>query len=414
MTIRTPLTATCLALLGATPAFSDGHATDAGLTYGTRPAYLISQMDDSELKTKLESCLSQTPSRSMFSIGHRGAPLMFPEHTVQSNVAAAQMGAGILECDVTFTADHQLVCRHAQNDLHTTTNILVSDLAPKCTAGFTAATADAGATAECRTSDITLAEFQTLTPKMDGANGKATTAEDYQDGTASYRTDLYAANTDLLTHAGSIELFRSLGAKFTPELKSASVEMPHNGFSQADYAQKLVDEYKAAGVPASDVWLQSFDLSDIVYWIENEPEFGAQAVYLDDRYEAEDEDEGLIDPMDAATFKPTMRELADMGVRNIAPPLWLLVTLDDAGEIVPSVYAKEAKAAGLNMITWSMERSGPLGNGGGWYFQSVKDAITNDGATYELLDVLAQDVGVIGVFSDWPATVTYYANCMGL
>ncbi|KPP88624.1 MAG: hypothetical protein HLUCCA08_17710 [Rhodobacteraceae bacterium HLUCCA08] len=30
------------------------------------------------------------------------------------------------------------------------------------------------------------------------------------------------------------------------------------------------------------------------------------------------------------------------------------------------------------------------------------------------LDMLAQDVGVIGVFSDWPATTTFYANCMGL
>ena len=29
-----------------------------------------------------------------------------------------------------------------------------------------------------------------------------------------------------------------------------------------------------------------------------------------------------------------------------------------------------------------------------------------------LLDVLAKDVGVRGVFSDWAATVTYYANCM--
>jgi glycerophosphoryl diester phosphodiesterase len=32
-----------------------------------------------------------------------------------------------------------------------------------------------------------------------------------------------------------------------------------------------------------------------------------------------------------------------------------------------------------------------------------------------VLDVLAAtgppDVGVIGVFSDWPATVTFYANC---
>ena len=31
---------------------------------------------------------------------------------------------------------------------------------------------------------------------------------------------------------------------------------------------------------------------------------------------------------------------------------------------------------------------------------------------YEVVDVLAKDVGVIGIFSDWPATVTYYANCM--
>lgn len=30
------------------------------------------------------------------------------------------------------------------------------------------------------------------------------------------------------------------------------------------------------------------------------------------------------------------------------------------------------------------------------------------------LDVLARRVGILGIFSDWPATVTYYANCMNL
>jgi glycerophosphoryl diester phosphodiesterase len=30
-----------------------------------------------------------------------------------------------------------------------------------------------------------------------------------------------------------------------------------------------------------------------------------------------------------------------------------------------------------------------------------------------VLDVLAQQVGVRGVFSDWPANTTFYANCMG-
>jgi len=78
------------------------------------------------------------------------------------------MGAGILECDVTFTKDKELVCRHAQNDLHTTTNILATPLAAKCTTPFTPATFDtngemtAPANAECRASDVTLAEFRTL------------------------------------------------------------------------------------------------------------------------------------------------------------------------------------------------------------------------------------------------------------
>lgn len=37
----------------------------------------------------------------------------------------------------------------------------------------------------------------------------------------------------------------------TPELKAPSVEMPFNGMTQDDYAQKMIDEYKAADVPSS-------------------------------------------------------------------------------------------------------------------------------------------------------------------
>jgi glycerophosphoryl diester phosphodiesterase len=383
-----------------------------GVELGPRPLFLVDAMAPSPLKDALAACSANPSTRSTFSIGHRGAPLMFPEHTVESNRAAARMGAGILECDVTFTKDKELVCRHAQNDLHTSTNILATPLASTCITPFTPAAGETKAAAECRTSELTLAEFRTLAGKMDAADTAATTVEAYMAGTAPFRTDLYSPGT-LMTHAESIALFKSLGAKFTPELKAPSVEMPFDGFTQEMYAQKLVDEYKAAGIPASDVWLQSFNLSDIQYWIKAEPEFGAQAVYLDDRYEANDEDEGAIDPMDPATFKPTMAELHAMGVRYIAPPTWMLVTLEN-GKIVPSPYAVEAKAAGLNIITWTLERSGLLTGGGGFYFQSIKDATTNEGVVYELLDVLAQDVGVKGVFSDWPATVTYYANCKGL
>lgn len=401
----------CTLVLGITVNSADAQEY---LSYGPRPAYLIGKMAEGPLRDKLQSCMGQSPKRSLFSIGHRGAPLQFPEHTVQSNVAAAQMGAGILECDVTFTADLELVCRHAQNDLHTTTNIVATPLGEKCTKPFAPAAGETPASAECRTSDLTLDEFRSLRPKMDAANNQALNPEEFLGGTARFRTDLYVDDAQLMTHAESIVLFRDLGAKFTPELKSPSVEMPFNDFTQADYAQKMIDEYKAANIPASDVWAQSFDLKDVLYWIENEPEFGKQAVYLDDRYSVPEGDGGLVDPLDAATFQPSMQELADLGVNYIAPPLWMLVTLDEAGKIVPSAYAIEAKNAGLNIITWSLERAGPLAGGGGWYHQSIKEAVTGDGATYELVDVLAQEVGVVGIFSDWPATVTYYANCMGL
>ncbi|WP_428526507.1 glycerophosphodiester phosphodiesterase family protein [Roseibium sp.] len=390
-----------LAVLSA-PAIADT------IELGPRPYYLVDKMAEGPLKDKLEACIGQPLKRTEFSIGHRGAALQFPEHTVESYKAAALMGAGILECDVTFTKDKELVCRHAQNDLHTTTDILATDLAENCTKGFTPADGSNKASAECRASDLTLAEFKTLQGKMDAADRSATTVDAYMDGTAGWRTDLYAATGTLMTHAESIDLFKDLGVKFTPELKSPSVDMPFDGFSQEDYAQKLIDDYKAAGVPASDVFPQSFNLNDVLYWIKNEPEFGKQAVFLDARFR-----QNGFSPMDPASLSPTMEEMKAMGVNYIAPPLWVLLTLED-GEIAASAYALAAKEAGLNLITWTLERSGPLNTGGGWYFQTVKDAMDGDGRVYEVVDVLAQEAGVVGLFSDWPATTTFYASCMGL
>ena len=395
----------------AATALAVSHAAVAAeIEIGPRPYFLIDRMKDGPLKEKLRSCADRTFERTDFSIGHRGAALMFPEHTAESYRAAARMGAGIVECDVTFTQDKQLVCRHAQNDLHTTTDILATDLAAKCTQPFTPASGGAKASAECRTSDITLAEFKTLNGKMDAADRTATTVEGYMDGTAGWRTDLYAASAGtLMTHAESIRLFQSLGVKFTPELKSPAVAMPFDGFTREAYAQALIDDYKAAGVPPENVFAQSFNLNDVLYWIKNEPEFGRQAVFLDERNERDP----AFNPMNPASFKPSMAELKAMGVNYIAPPLWMLVTVE-GGEIAPSAYAREAKAAGLKIITWTLERSGPLQSGGGWYYQSIKAVTDSDGVMYELLDVLAREVGIVGVFSDWPATVTYYANCMGL
>lgn len=407
---------TCSAAAGAIAAAMMTASTAAlaeesvPIEVGVRPLYLIHKMADGPLKEKLLSCAGKPVARTNFSIGHRGAPLQFPEHTVESNLAAAWQGAGVLECDVTFTADKELVCRHAQNDLHTTTNILQTDLASKCSKPFAAAAVDAPASAECRTSNITLAEFRTLTPKMDAGNKAATDVKAYMAGTSPWRTDLYSIDpAKLMTHKESIALFRSLGAKFTPELKTPVETMPFEGFTREDYAQKLINEYKEADVPASDVFAQSFDIADIRYWIKNEPEFGKQAVYLID-----DTSIPKLNGMDPASWGWEPAALKAEGINYVAPAIPFLLTLDESGKIVPSKLAVALKAADIKIITWSFERSGPLVDGGGFYFNSITKAIKGSGDYYPVLDVLAQQVGVTGVFSDWPASVSYYASCMGL
>jgi len=235
-----------------------------------RPVALVAGLQSGPLKTELTACVDSPVRRTAFALGHRGAPLRFPEHTRESYLAAAAQGAGVIECDVTFTRDKQLVCRHAQNDLHTTTDILLTPLAARCTQPFEPAQFDdqgalvTPAKAECRTSDLTLAEFRTLRGKHDGFDPRALSAEQFVRGG---RTPANADGIDtgtLMTHAESIALLRQLGVQMVPELKQPVVPMPFDGMTQQDYAQRMLDEYKAAGVPPDQVWPQSFSLDDVL------------------------------------------------------------------------------------------------------------------------------------------------------
>ena len=132
-----------LPMMGST--FAEHHAIEPN-QIGSRPLFLVDQLDPGHLKTKLSRCARKTDvyEKSDFSIGHRGACMQFPEHTKESYLAAARQGAGIIECDVTFTKDGELVCRHSQCDLHTTTNIVtIPKLNAQCTQPFEPAVYDA-------------------------------------------------------------------------------------------------------------------------------------------------------------------------------------------------------------------------------------------------------------------------------
>ncbi|MGH9894666.1 MAG: glycerophosphodiester phosphodiesterase family protein [bacterium] len=366
-------------------------------------------MDDSDLKKRLLQCQNGPFRRSDFSIGHRGATLQFPEHTKESYEAAARMGAGIVECDVTFTKDGELVCRHSACDLHTTTNIVtIPELNQKCSVPYTGS----GSSPQCCTSDLTLVEFKTLRGKMDASNPAATTAEGFLGGTASWRTDLYTGRGTLLTLEESIRLNEKLGVKHTPELKGGDASRINQIFgSQANYAQAMIDEFKAEGVNPKDVWAQSFNPDDVLDWIQSEPRFGKQAVYLDDI-------DPTVSPPIPRLSVAELEQLKAQGVKIIAPPLFALLEVSSAGEIVPSAYALDIKGLGFDIITWTFERSdlrrGAATAGFYYLFDAQGEAVQKDSDMYKALDVLARQVGILGIFSDWPATVTYYANCMGL
>jgi len=377
-------------------------ATNVPTQLGPRPFYLVRSMDASALKSKLEKCAANrvTYKPHDFSIGHRGAALQFPEHTMESYLAAVEMGAGIIECDVTFSKDLELVCRHSQCDLHTTTNIVtIPALNAKCSTPWAP-----GVAPNCCTSDFTLAELRMLCAKMDSSVPSASTALGYLGGTADWRTDLYSYECPkIVTHAEYVAKIKSFRRKFTPELKTPSVAMPFMGeYTQEMYAQHMIDHYLDAGVDPDDVWPQSFLWDDVIYWTQH-TEFH-QGVALDG-------DDSLTFVGDKAGFLAYVAPLLEAGVMYLAPPMWKLVTIKN-GKVVASDYAKYAKEAGFKIITWTLERSGPLKAGGGYYYQSITALTNNDGDAFDLLHVLAMEVGIVGIFSDWPATVTFYANCM--
>ncbi|MEM9177016.1 MAG: glycerophosphodiester phosphodiesterase family protein [Myxococcota bacterium] len=389
---------------------SDRRARDRPVQLGPRPYYLLDLLEPGPLRSKLDACRTHTFRPARFSIGHRGAPLQFPEHTRAAYRAAAVLGAGQLECDVAVTRDRVLVCRHAQCDLATTTNILSTALADRCRVPFEPATSERPARAVCCTQDFDFEELRSLEARMDAADRSATRPEAFSGATPSFRTDLYSTGQRLVSHAESLALFDALGADMTPELKGRAAEPIAEGdASLLPFADQLVDEVRAAGIPPTRVRLQSFDPDVIRHWIRTAPDFGAGAVWL-----VEPRPEILA--LDDAALTALRAE----GFRTIAPPTTMLLTVDDEGRLGASAFAERLRAHGFAIIAWTLERSGRIrdgrveGRSRDFYLAPVLPALRSDGDVFRVIHALHAEVGVEAIFSDWPAAVTYYANCLGL
>ena len=286
------------------------------------------------------------------------------------------MGAGTLECDVTFTKDLELVCRHAQNDLATTTDILLTPLASTCIEPFTPARLDANGAvrragprrmpherADARR--VQDAARQDRRVRSGGANRRGSSSR-----RAAPRVPISASGVErgtLLTHAESIALFKRLGVRMTPELKErqrrAAVQRRHARAARATAHRRVSRRRRSAErrVPA------------IVR--------SARRRVLD-RARARVRQASAVARQRCCSRRArgvcaaTRRPASTSGRRRCSA----LLDLDAEGRIVPSRAARAARAAGLDIITWTLERSGNLAApNNGFYYRTIDAAITREG-----------------------------------
>lgn len=178
-----------------------------------------------------------------------------------------------------------------------------------------------------------------------------------------------------------------------------------SGYTRQMYVDQILNDYDTNNIDPSRVYPQGFIWEDI-YYVTQSTVYGDNAFALD---------------KNMATVWYTKSQLRDYfsplvenGVQAIAPAIFMLLEVDSRGEIIPSTYATVAREMGLGIIAWTLERSDALSLGGGWYYSTIADALTNDSDVLRVLDILYEDVGIKAVFCDWAATATFYANCKGI
>lgn len=366
------------------------------------------------VKASLAACAADVASNvTEFAIGHRGAMQLLPEHSMESYAAAIEQGAGFVECDVAPTMDGELVCRHSSCDLATTTNILETDLAEKCSVPFTPGTGDADdvpAEVKCCTYDITLDEYKTLCAIQEPPfNAAATELSDALGDAPGFRSSHLECATPV-THAESAAMIAEAGRGLVPELKDCDEECQAAvGMSLFELADKLAMEVAEAadvnGVPST---LQSFDIDVAVHWQTNSSSKsnGTRVVFL---------------------YAPTtvggtqtwdeVEAAAEAGIPLLGSPIQTMVCAVD-GVMQACEMAINATEMGFTFTPWTLERSscsdgaiaGPCG-----YYYGGHEGVTASTYTDTLLMqyALLHDVeGVEGVFSDLPVTTVVIANCV--
>eukprot|EP00928_Gymnodinium_smaydae_P000631 TRINITY_DN10240_c0_g2_i1.p1 TRINITY_DN10240_c0_g2~~TRINITY_DN10240_c0_g2_i1.p1 ORF type:complete len:586 (+),score=84.14 TRINITY_DN10240_c0_g2_i1:63-1760(+) len=396
-------------------------------------------------------------------LGHRGAALVAPEESYTSLRIGAESGAGYLECDVSPTSDLELVCRHSNCDLDSTTDLVTKhpDLNAKCTEPFVPGS---GKKATCCTFDFTMQELGRLCGIMEsGINASAATYADYLVGPPGYRSEAGGDGCHpLLSYKGYLRLLKKSGINAIPELKDTWYDRTESFFRSkgkdiywfADEFANLLSShgFKPAPRPGEQSEpgqvfgvMQTFDYRIAEHWKKTRPEMTVEYMWQVPPPAGANctggsgngDNHGPNGPGGDCGGEQLLEHLNRLGVNMFSPPIFTLLQNGPNRTIEPSDTARMLQRLGVESIgSWSLERQGcepkeslpykqpvtaenndayiaPCWDVEAWYYST-----TNGNSTWQYVDVLAvldalfRKVGIKHMFSDFPATVATYVNCI--
>ncbi len=389
------------------------------ISLGPTPYFILSQLlsdvtrdeneiDSSmELKNMLNKCAKENnifqasqliaSADGINNIDHGRMP--YPPHTLTSYEAALRMGAGMIQCPVTFSKDRKLVCRKEQCDLHYTTDVLTHPdqrLASKCSHPFIPSDGfNRPAQVKCCTSDFTLEELQMLNCRCSGdVSARSTDVNVWGMTVLDYLgTSPTCVAAKIPSHEEYIKLVDSWGANFAPtQVPFIDSEDVHD-YTQEMLSRQIMSTYvEGFDIDPARIFPISQSVKDLVLWRKEFPLHSRNSIALD-----------LIneDVTDMDSLKEHFSSFLKSGVFNvIAHNVGMILKQsegsDSSHSFQSTAYSRVAAEMGLSIFAmWT----GP---------------ITQDFNALHILHHLKAQGGVQGIFADvsFVPITTFYDNCL--
>ncbi|MGH8158911.1 MAG: glycerophosphodiester phosphodiesterase [Rhodanobacter sp.] len=322
-------------------------------------------------------------------IGHRGAPMWRPEHTLASYGKAIADGADFVEPDLVMTRDGVLVARH-ENEIGGTTDVASH---PEFAARKTTKTIDGHAVTGWFTEDFTLAELKTLRARERLPQLRSTQYDgEFQIPTLDEIIDFVAAESAVAGHPVGI----------IPEIKHGSY-FQQLGLPMED---KLLATLAAHSYTCTaPVEIQSFEIANLKYLRgrlgKDHPNIRLLQLI----------DEAGQQPYDVATAGGKLRYgemMTPAGLREIAtyadaigPNLNAIIPLTADGHLgQPTALVHDAHAAGLELHPYTFRPENQFLAKDFWRGSDPK-TFNEDGLIAEIRAYL--DAGIDAFFTDDPA-----------